>query len=152
MKSTLFALAVVLVSQSAFAGMSDGVVTCQSSSGRTKVNAIYPVDGLEASIKLTVDGKSSSFSGDIDAQGGAVSMVARRTTSELELGAYDASGKFDLRLAVLESKGEIKKSRLPYGGELLKFKATVKGQDPRSSTGAALPEGITVTCVYDYHF
>lgn len=161
LKSSLV-LGALLISGIAAAGSSNGVIECKSGSGRTLVEALIPVDGMEASIEITVDGKSVKYINQdlkdflrmnnmkdkgILAPGGIETSKTKRDISIVAYG--DTSGKFDEILANLSSIGIMKRKATQYGGEQINFSAKLNGLDPRSDLTKELPL-ITLKCVYTY--
>lgn len=145
---SLVAIATICLSAQAFAGAADAIVKCKSASGRTMIDAVYPVDSIEGSMTFKVDNASVTYETN---EASKTAVIASRSRNNLAMVVtQDTGGKVDLILLDLRSVGRIRKSALPYGGELLKFNAVVGGLDPRLENESALPQ-INVTCTYDYH-
>jgi hypothetical protein len=158
-------MALIMVSQAALAGSANGVVNCKSASGRTTLKASFPVDEDTANIVLTVDGKTTTALNqraveDLELNGKSPSDVfvnpkvmevsADRDNTSIGMTALELTNqKFDLIHVNFRSEGKILRTRLPYGGEKLQFKAILNGLDPRTDEATELPK-ITLSCTYVY--
>lgn len=164
MKALYLSLLTLLIfTKMAFAGTANAFIECKSASGRTVVEADFPVDEETASLKITVDGKTSSYVNeateffykeynktlDQDFPNAKVTKFASgKDKSGLSITAfYETDGKSDDVQLTLRSVGPLKSKRLP-NGEQVKFTGIVNGWDPRKAD--TLLPAIKLACVYTY--
>lgn len=156
--ASLFAL-----TTNAFAGASNGVLNCQSASGRTTLSADYPIDMTFAAAKLTVDGQSISYVNADKIEDAKINQydltkeypnyVEKQILPTMDHGAValwvgiDSGKKFDENDLVLTSSGAVVRKKIP-NGYILNFHGAIEGVDPRN-TQVDLPK-IEVTCTLKY--
>jgi hypothetical protein len=162
MKSLVAAVAMILVTQSAFAGEGAASILCRSKTGKTKLS-YWAADGGDMAFDLSLTAKNgeklkvsyvnADSKAEIEMNGKKlpantklapiVSIVQPQTIAVVVTGDSAYMGN---QQSLISIPGTVKSVKSEYGEKYL-FKAKVGGVDPR--TGEYMNE-IEVTCVYEY--
>ncbi len=161
MKALIATVVVMIVTQTAFAGMGVQTTNCKSKSGKTRIE-IRIEDGGGTEMKLTLKGANgkdivknwindASLLEYVDAKLKSVTTVAPinqllRPHVVAVLISESSAGFNSLELV---SKPGVKFVKGPYGSEKATFKAELSGVDPRNSE---LLKPIELACAYEYSF